>query len=167
MALLDLRGDRGEKGDKGEKGPKGDRGKDGDNGSPDTGADIVKKISTLKGEERLSYKVLKDVPDIFGRKQASKDASFLELTDTPKSYSGQSGKVATVNEEETGFIFTEVSSGGITWNNVSGTTQAAVVNNGYIANNAALVTITLPAIAIVGSVVEVTGYERRLAHISK
>lgn len=43
------------------------------------------------------------------------------------------------------------------WNNVTGTTQAASVNNGYIANNAGLVTITLPAVAEVGSIISVQG----------
>jgi hypothetical protein len=47
--------------------------------------------------------------------------------------------------------------GGITWNEVTGTTQAASVNAGYIANNAALVTITIPTTAAVGDVVRVTG----------
>jgi len=46
---------------------------------------------------------------------------------------------------------------GITWNEVTGTTQAASVNAGYIANNAALVTITIPTTAAVGDVVRVTG----------
>lgn len=47
--------------------------------------------------------------------------------------------------------------GGIAWNNVTGTTQAAAVNNGYIANNAGLVTITLPPTATIGQVVQVQG----------
>ena len=47
--------------------------------------------------------------------------------------------------------------GGITWSEVTGTTQAASVNAGYIANNAGLVTITLPTTAAVGDVVRVTG----------
>lgn len=47
--------------------------------------------------------------------------------------------------------------GGIAWNTVSGTSQSAAVNNGYITNNASLVTITLPSTATVGSVVEVAG----------
>lgn len=44
---------------------------------------------------------------------------------------------------------------GLTWNEVTGTSQTAVINNGYIANNAALVTITLPTTAALGSIVEV------------
>jgi hypothetical protein len=46
---------------------------------------------------------------------------------------------------------------GLTWTVVTGTTQAAAVNNGYIANNAGLVTVTLPSTSAVGSIVAVTG----------
>jgi hypothetical protein len=46
---------------------------------------------------------------------------------------------------------------GITWNAVSGTTQAIVVNNGYYTTGASLCTLTLPATAVAGSVVEVAG----------
>jgi hypothetical protein len=48
-------------------------------------------------------------------------------------------------------------SSGFNWNDVTGTTQAAVINNGYIANNVALVTVTLPATAVVGSVISIQG----------
>ncbi len=44
-----------------------------------------------------------------------------------------------------------------TWAEVTGTTQAMTVNTGYIANNAALVTLTLPATAALGSVFAVAG----------
>lgn len=44
-----------------------------------------------------------------------------------------------------------------TWNNVTGTSSAIAVNNGYVANNAGLVTLTLPSTAAFGSVMEVTG----------
>lgn len=47
--------------------------------------------------------------------------------------------------------------GGITWNEVTGTSQSAAVNNGYIANNASLVTVTLPSTAALGSIVRVVG----------
>ncbi len=47
--------------------------------------------------------------------------------------------------------------GGITWTEVTGTSQAAVVNNGYITNNAGLVTITLPSTVSVGQTIEVAG----------
>ena len=47
--------------------------------------------------------------------------------------------------------------GGMTWNTVSGTSQTAVVDNGYITNNAGLVTVTLPTTAAVGKVLSIAG----------
>jgi hypothetical protein len=47
--------------------------------------------------------------------------------------------------------------GGLTWTDVTGTTQAMAVNNGYTANNAGLVTLTLPAAAVYGSLIAVVG----------
>ena len=47
--------------------------------------------------------------------------------------------------------------GTMTFNNVTGTTQTAVVNNGYITNNAAQVVVTLPATATIGQIVAVVG----------
>ncbi len=43
------------------------------------------------------------------------------------------------------------------WNDVSGTSQAAAVNNGYIISNASQTTVTLPATAAEGSVFSVQG----------
>jgi hypothetical protein len=47
--------------------------------------------------------------------------------------------------------------GGLTYTEVTGTSQSAAVNNGYIANNASLVVVTLPSSASVGDIVEVVG----------
>ena len=47
--------------------------------------------------------------------------------------------------------------GGITWNEVTGTAQAAAVDNGYICNNAALVTVTLPSTCAVGKTIRIAG----------
>lgn len=49
------------------------------------------------------------------------------------------------------------SAGGMTWTEVTGTSQSAAVGNGYIANNAGLVTVTIPTTAAVGSIVAVVG----------
>jgi hypothetical protein len=43
------------------------------------------------------------------------------------------------------------------WTTVSGTTQAAAVNNGYITNNAGAVTVTLPTTFAIGDVVIIKG----------
>ncbi len=44
-----------------------------------------------------------------------------------------------------------------TWTEVTGASQSAAVNNGYITNNAGLVTVTLPTTAAIGDIVEVGG----------
>lgn len=46
---------------------------------------------------------------------------------------------------------------GITWNEVTTTTQALSVSNGYVMNNASQVTGTLPPTAIFGSVIRIAG----------
>lgn len=46
---------------------------------------------------------------------------------------------------------------GLQWSNVTGTTQAMIADNGYRANNAALVTLTLPVTAAAGTVIRVVG----------
>jgi len=56
-----------------------------------------------------------------------------------------------------GSITINAAGGGLTWTVVTGTTQAMAVNNGYIANNAGVVTATLPATSAVGDVVAITG----------
>lgn len=47
--------------------------------------------------------------------------------------------------------------GSLVWNDVSGTSQAAAVNNGYIISNAGQTTVTIPATAAEGSVFAVQG----------
>lgn len=54
------------------------------------------------------------------------------------------------------FDFSAMGSG-FTYNTATGTTQAAAVNNGYICTNGSLCTVTLPATAAVGDIVEVQG----------
>jgi len=46
---------------------------------------------------------------------------------------------------------------GISWTNVTGTTQAGAANSGYVSNNAALVTITLPTTAAFGTTFSIIG----------
>lgn len=48
-------------------------------------------------------------------------------------------------------------SGAFNWSEVTGTTQSASTNSGYIANNAALVTITLPSTSNVGDELAIVG----------
>jgi hypothetical protein len=46
---------------------------------------------------------------------------------------------------------------GFAWTVVTGTSQTMVSNNGYIANNGALVTLSLPATSIVGDEIDIIG----------
>lgn len=48
--------------------------------------------------------------------------------------------------------------GSFAWNNVSGTTQALAVNQGYYCTNAAQTTLTLPVTAAAGTVIRVAGF---------
>lgn len=56
-----------------------------------------------------------------------------------------------------GAITISVTGSGYDWNEVTGTSQAMAVDNGYIANNVALVTLTLPSVATVGDSVILQG----------
>lgn len=56
-----------------------------------------------------------------------------------------------------GAITISTSGAAFTWNEVTGTSQAMAAANGYIANNAGLVTLTLPATASVGDRVRAVG----------
>ena len=76
------------------------------------------------------------------------------ITDASASTAGY---VLTSNGAVTAPSFQAAGGGGFTWNNVTGASQAMTVGNGYIANDAALVTCTLPSVAAIGSVVAVQG----------
>lgn len=70
---------------------------------------------------------------------------------------GSSGQVLTSNGAGALPTFQAAASGGLTWNEETGTSATMSVDNGYIANNASLVTLTLPTTAAVGDIVEVVG----------
>lgn len=61
MGIVGRPGKDGKPGAKGERGPIGRPGKD---GSPDKPQDIKKKLETLKGEDRLDAKAIKNLPEI-------------------------------------------------------------------------------------------------------
>jgi len=56
-----------------------------------------------------------------------------------------------------GSITTNVTGGGFGWVEVTGTSQAMTINNAYIANNAGLVTLTIPATLAIGDSFSVVG----------
>ncbi len=70
---------------------------------------------------------------------------------------GTATHVLTSNGAGAAPTFQAPAAGGLTWNEVTGTSQTMAVDNGYIANNAGLVTLTLPTTAAVGDVVRAAG----------
>ncbi len=77
------------------------------------------------------------------------DPVFATLTSTAGTVTYTTG-AGTLNLDTT-------AAPSLTWSVVTGTTQAAAVNAGYIANNAGQVVITLPSTAAVGTKQAVTG----------
>lgn len=53
--------------------------------------------------------------------------------------------------------YVDNNAGGLTWVEVTGTSQSAADNSGYITNNAGLVTVTIPTTAAVGDTVRIVG----------
>lgn len=70
---------------------------------------------------------------------------------------GTSGQVLTSNGAGSNPTWQDSSGGGLTWNEETGTSATMSVDNGYIANNASLVTLTLPTTAALGSIIRVVG----------
>jgi hypothetical protein len=72
-------------------------------------------------------------------------------------YNSTTGKFRKQQNGSVSDLDTTGSGGGITYNEVTGTTVALAVNTGYILNNASLVTATLPASSAVGDVILIRG----------
>ena len=75
---------------------------------------------------------------------------------TPTAATISAGSGITVTNGS-GTITIASSTSGFTWSTVSGTSQSAAVNNGYITNNAGAVTVTLPTTFSIGDAVEIKG----------
>jgi hypothetical protein len=56
---------------------------------------------------------------------------------------------------------------GFTWNEITGTSSGVLVENGYIANNSSLVTLTLPATAAIGKTMAFLGKGTGLYRIAQ
>lgn len=78
-------------------------------------------------------------------------ASATTTVNVSSATAPTSGQVLTATSG-TAATWQTPSGGGITWTEVTGTTQAVAINSGYILNNASLVTATLPTTAAVGTV---------------
>lgn len=76
---------------------------------------------------------------------------------TPAAATLTAGSGVSITNGAGNITISATGSGGMQWNNVTGTSQAAAVNNGYVSSNASLTTFTLPATATIGSIVAIQG----------
>jgi len=70
---------------------------------------------------------------------------------------GTVGQSMTTDGAGTLSFSSALAGGGIAWTRVTGTTQALAVNNGYVNENVALTTLTLPSTAAFGSAIKING----------
>lgn len=80
---------------------------------------------------------------------------------------GTSGQVLTSNGAGALPTFQDAGGGGITWSEETGTSATLVVDTGVIANNASLVTLTLPSTAAQGTVFRVSAKGAGLVRIAQ
>jgi hypothetical protein len=115
-----------------------------------TGASSLTDHSVLVGSDTAAITALAVGTDgqvLLGSSAA--DPVFATLTSTGSTITFTAG-AGSLNLEVAG-------GGGVVWNEITGTSQGMAIDNGYISNNAALVTLTLPDTAPVGSIIKVTG----------
>lgn len=67
------------------------------------------------------------------------------------------GTNITILNSAGGITISSSGAGGLTWTHVTGTTQAMSVNEGYVADNAGLVTLSLPATSVIGDELYIVG----------
>ncbi len=84
----------------------------------------------------------------------SDGTNWIASTPTYPAAAGTSGNVLT--SDGTNWNSTAPAFVGLTWTTVAGSTQSVSVNNGYVINGTGC-TLTLPATAAIGSIVEVMG----------
>lgn len=101
--------------------------------------------------------------EVANKKYVDDQIPSFETDGTPNTVQSllnlAAGSNITLTDEGDGTVTIDASGGGggITWAEVTGTSQTASVDTGYILNNVGLVTLTLPSTAAVGSVVRVAG----------
>jgi hypothetical protein len=129
-----------------------------------TGASSTLTVVPSGLEAKLGDQTLNGVVVGGGGGAALKSASALS---NGQLWIGSEGSVPTANTltagsgisitSQDGSITITNSAGGFSWTEVTGTSQAMAVQNGYVANNAALVTLTLPATASIGESMQIVG----------
>jgi hypothetical protein len=88
---------------------------------------MIQELGTNVGVDDVncSICIAKQVPYIWGCNDLTTE-SFLNLTDTPKTYVGAAGYIVTVNSTETGLIFTPASLGTFSYDFIEVPTQTTL-----------------------------------------
>jgi len=76
---------------------------------------------------------------------------------SPSAASLTAGTGITITPASNSITIASSATPGMTWANISGTTQAAAVNTGYVIGNASQTTVTLPSTAALGDRVAIAG----------
>lgn len=109
------------------------------------GTRTAHSIPIMQGTNTPNYAVLTNGQLLIGN--TGNDPSAATLTaGTGMSITNAAGSI-TLNS----------TGGGFTWTDVTGTSATLAVNNGYVADNAGLVTLTLPATANIGDTIKIMG----------
>jgi hypothetical protein len=124
--------------------------------APGVNGDGFLLASTLAGAPAwttTAYPTTSNKGDIIYASTANTFTTLAGNTTTAKLFLTQTGTGAQPNAP----AWSAITGGGTTWSTVTGTSQSMAVNSGYVANNAGVVTMTLPTTAAVGDVIYVTG----------
>lgn len=109
------------------------------------GTRTAHSIAIFQGTSTPSYQVLTNGQLLIGN--TGNDPAAATLT---------AGSGVAISNAA-GSITISASGGGLTWNDVTGTSATLAVSNGYVADNAGLVTLTLPATAVLGDTIKIVG----------
>lgn len=115
------------------------------NNAVNDGTRTAHSIAIFQGTNTPTYQLLTDGQLLIGH--TGSDPAAATLT---------AGAGITITNGA-GTITVASSGGGLTWNDTTGTSATLAVQNGYIADNAALVTFTLPATAALGDLIKIQG----------
>ncbi len=151
------KGDKGDTGDTGPVGPPGPQGEQGSQGPQgETGPQGEQGSQGPQGETGPQGEQGPEGP------QGPPGDSHWQISDSNTYYNNGNVGIGTNNPQSTlhvaGVVTAEkfIGFGALVWQEVTGTSQQAIPNTGYIANNAAQVTITLPPSPEIGDIVRVS-----------
>lgn len=128
-----------------------------------TPVNITGIVATVDGEVHMLWNIGTSTITLQNQNASSTSANRF-LTSTGSDIALAANQVAMIQYDTTtafwrATLLVPGTGGGssFTWTNVTGTTQSAAVNSGYIPNNAGLVTVTLPTTAAIGDIVRISG----------